>query len=455
MFGGIHNFNIFEHNTQVKIIEKFVESTNFIPKSKPRPQPLSTLTVEQANVFSNAMRVFKERKDREEFMASIFSTKKLKQALIVAGSGVFNSSLDIFTKILINYAIIAALEYIRYRISFLDMSPTLKNTKVFKNYFSYYRYGEKSDAYPKIQYSKHTVKYTQYQLGLILNVLHGDTTLLTDAELFNLRFIKTQEEAEFYRENVGHWEYYYSYGLIIGNMSNDLEYPKKFLDILNIYKSSGEESSIVYSNYYKGGLLAFKDFLNKSNVAYTLYSPSMTETERVDTKNKFESGKIRMLLLHPFYAEGFSIKGCRHLHILEPIDNVAKFKQLETRIVRFNSHKHLPKNQRSVHIHIWVCTLRDIIEQIKLRKNDIKKWLDRYTYQFYFSFAIEKFPYSPDDFVYNRYYMATKYYKSLEKSLSDVSIEKEKNIEDTCCVWGDRDCINLKSCVEKPATKKY
>ena len=51
--------------------------------------------------------------------------------------------------------------------------------------------------------------------------------------------------------------------------------------------------------------------------------------------------------------------------------------------------------------------------------------------------------------------MATKYYKSLEKSLSDVSIEKEKNIEDTCCVWGDRDCINLKSCVEKPATKKY
>lgn len=66
----------------------------------------------------------------------------------------------------------------------------------------------------------------------------------------------------------------------------------------------------------------------------------------------------KVMLLDNDSSEGISLMGVEHVHLLEPLLNVAQRDQALARAVRFRSHLHLPPERRRVHIYTHVGVIR-------------------------------------------------------------------------------------------------
>lgn len=297
-------------------------------------------------------------------------------------------------------------------------------------YISFYKY-ENSEFYPTFKVISKDVLYTNYQLDLwnrcVLNkkitnkesVELGSSIDIYDAELFK-PFIDMKQ-----------------CGLIIGNLG---KYPQKFKNILDDYISN-PINTLIYSSYYESGILLLSNYLESENIKHKIYEPSLS----LDTKEQilldFQNKKITLLLLHPKYYEGFSIKGVRKFHILEPIKQYNIKEQLYTRVIRYKSHYHLPKNEQNVDIIQWYCTLNNIKDKLrqstellkKLNLQDIDKILNLYG--------------SPDDMILSTSDNTEFKLNALATTLKDISIDnKEYDKDQLCCIFGDNECSSLPKC---------
>ena len=62
-------------------------------------------------------------------------------------------------------------------------------------------------------------------------------------------------------------------------------------------------------------------------------------------------------MLHPNITEGVTLKATRQLHILEPVFNNQILKQIIGRVVRYQSHIHLKKEEQDVKVFVWKSTV--------------------------------------------------------------------------------------------------
>jgi hypothetical protein len=122
--------------------------------------------------------------------------------------------------------------------------------------------------------------------------------------------------------------------------------------------SKHDEQTVIYSNYYETGILAFRDFLIRQgyNKPFAIIKPDLTVSEVNDIVQSYNRGDTRLLLLHPDITEGISLKGTQYLHILEPMLNPTVLEQVIGRSRRFQSHSHLPKEKQIVHVRMWQST---------------------------------------------------------------------------------------------------
>jgi hypothetical protein len=66
----------------------------------------------------------------------------------------------------------------------------------------------------------------------------------------------------------------------------------------------------------------------------------------------------KVMLLDNDSSEGISLMGVEHVHLLEPLLNVAQRDQALARAIRFRSHLHLPPERRRVMVHTHVGVVR-------------------------------------------------------------------------------------------------
>jgi len=298
-------------------------------------------------------------------------------------------------------------------------------------YVSFYKY-ENLDYYPSMTIKNKPVTYTEYQYEVWRR---GNINKLTYSESVALRFIDNLENAKLFKcdssEDINHKQ-----GRIIGNMGRN---PMKFIQIAEAYKAN-MASTLVYSNYYESGILLFSEFLREQGIEHTIFHTGLSTEEKERMLDDFKDQKINLLLLHPSFFEGFSIKGVRKFHILEPVDSYYMKDQLYTRVVRFKSHDHLPKEQRNVEITQWYCTFSNLIGQAKKIKLQIQN-LD---------IDLEKlnFDGSPDDNMMEQVNLHEGMLNDLSRVLQKVSVDNNEvlqNLNDECCIYGD-ECDGLPKC---------
>ena len=321
-----------------------------------------------------------------------------------------------------------------------------KKLKDLSSYISFYS-NEKSKDFPTVKIIKSPVKYTDFQLELWTRVVYNLN--ITDQESLDLGLNKNLTDAELFKPEYIHDSKYIRNGRIIGNLtgkfSRKVNIPIKFKNILSIYIKT-PVSTVVYSNFYEQGILLLSQFLTKNKIKHTLYTPFLSSKERNEILEDFKNKKILFLLIHPIYFEGLSMSGVRIFHVLEPIDQYHKMKQLYGRVTRYKSHSHLPINERNVVIYQWYCTLDKILDRVRQYGASIKDWFYNDILVVYTSrYANFDTNLGPDDTFINKIENIENKINEFSNTMKKISIENTK-IHSDCCVYGDLACKNKPKC---------
>ena len=116
------------------------------------------------------------------------------------------------------------------------------------------------------------------------------------------------------------------------------------VDILKIDKS------IIFTSWLEYGVELIKERLVGSN--YAVISGNVPIIQRQKIVNDFNNNKIDILILTTAGQEGIDLKGVRKVVILDPPWNESGLEQMIGRAVRYNSHVHLPEDERIVDVYL-------------------------------------------------------------------------------------------------------
>lgn len=249
-----------------------------------------------------------------------------------------------------------------YKLRKLDVE---KMQDLMSNYVSYFRFDEsKFKDFPAQDFEVKTIAYNKHQYSFFLRLVEGDLPTAELQRLLKNEPIKYSDDYVKINSSNIHEQLYSSIGSgrDIGNFDfiddeGQVIEPPKFMEVYHHLKQY-DEPTVIYSNYYETGILAFKEFLLRQqyNKPFAIIKPDLSMQEVNDIVSSYNKGDIKLLLLHPDITEGISLKGTQYLHILEPMLNPTVLEQVVGRARRFQSHSHLPKNKQTVHVRMWQST---------------------------------------------------------------------------------------------------
>lgn len=230
-------------------------------------------------------------------------------------------------------------------------------------YISYLSIEKESEDFPKSSYIEERINYSQYQMSVWVQLLLGEFNSVVnddDDDLF---------------ENISNEDEYINKGRIVGNLTNSDEFPLKFIKVTKTIKNF---QAVVYSNFYQKGSVAFGKYLDTIGIKYDIITPQQNSVEKQKILDNFYKNKIQVIILHPKITEGISILGARQLHILEPIINKSNNDQLIGRVIRYQSHMHLPLGERDIKIYNWVSVAETFLSILNKKVEMLKRWYKNY-----------------------------------------------------------------------------
>lgn len=125
-------------------------------------------------------------------------------------------------------------------------------------------------------------------------------------------------------------------------------------DIKTSYKKDPNYKGLTYSNYLDSGVSVIAKQLAKSKIPYGIYTGQTSQKDRDRLVKQYNKGKIRQLLISGAGTEGLDLKGTKTVQITEPHWNTSKIKQTIGRAARYQSHEHLPENERKVDVRKYI-----------------------------------------------------------------------------------------------------
>lgn len=254
-----------------------------------------------------------------------------------------------------------------YKIHDFKKLDANKLTNAISPYVMYYKVPLNTEIYPSSKRFYPNVSYSNYQLSKWIELTHAYVNPETIKDLN----IKNEQDFEYYSKKID-LETYKNNGVIIGNLSdNNNNFSPKFFQIL---KTAKGKRAVFYSSFTKNGICLFKKFLESEGIKYLFLDSGVTNEEKNNALEKFKK-TTTFLLLHPKYTEGITIYGAEQLHILEPIPLISKKEQVVARVIRYQSHSHLPVNERHVDVYQWACTNTSLLSRIKTNMLSLKKWI--------------------------------------------------------------------------------
>ena len=173
----------------------------------------------------------------------------------------------------------------------------------------------------------------------------------------------------------------YNMNTIINNLK--LYAPKldKLINIINSPNIFGKH--VVYTSFVNVGINVIEQYLVKDgwksifdvykddinwklyeNKIYAIWSGNETDIKKdiikkiINSENNIYGNKIKLLIGSPSIKEGISFKHIQHIHLIDPVWNIAGKKQIEGRAIRFCSHYDIDEDKhinlkRVINIHIY------------------------------------------------------------------------------------------------------
>lgn len=118
-----------------------------------------------------------------------------------------------------------------------------------------------------------------------------------------------------------------------------------------------QHRALVYSNFLESGLHPYETMLKEKGIQYGKFTGELGKAERDAMVRAYNAGDLKALLLSSAGGEGLDLKGTRQIQVLEPHFNKEKLEQVIARGIRYQSHDHLPEDQRNVDVEHYVSQL--------------------------------------------------------------------------------------------------
>ena len=132
---------------------------------------------------------------------------------------------------------------------------------------------------------------------------------------------------------------------------------KAFSNLQGLMNTDPKGKALVFSNFVGAGLSPYQHALDKAGIPAASFTGTLTDKERKKLVDDYNSDKIRVALLGPSGTEGLSFKGTKLVQLLDPHWNTARSSQSEGRALRFDSHEHLPIDERNVKVERYISRL--------------------------------------------------------------------------------------------------
>ena len=133
---------------------------------------------------------------------------------------------------------------------------------------------------------------------------------------------------------------------------------------------------IIYTTYIINGLNRIKKELAANEITYATISGAESNDKKEDSKNKYNNGDVKCLLITKAGTEGVDTQNTEAVFIYEGATfNNALIEQAIARAVRYKSHYNLPKSQQKVFVYRLLIVKKSDEELInKINKNIIKNF---------------------------------------------------------------------------------
>lgn len=111
------------------------------------------------------------------------------------------------------------------------------------------------------------------------------------------------------------------------------------------------QQTILYSAFKSAGVELIEMLLKKKGIKFGKITGDVSSDDVTKLINKYNNGKIQVLLITKAGGQGLDLKGTRNVILLESQWNDTGEAQVIGRAVRYKSHSHLPKDQQHVDIY--------------------------------------------------------------------------------------------------------
>lgn len=120
--------------------------------------------------------------------------------------------------------------------------------------------------------------------------------------------------------------------------------------ILDYITKHPGRKTVIFSHFLDMGIEAIRKRLDQLHVHSGVISGKISETQRQQTVHDFNEDNITVLFLSKAGGEGIDLKGGRTVILMEPAWNRNTEEQVIGRVIRNNSHRHLPKDEQQVDV---------------------------------------------------------------------------------------------------------
>lgn len=166
-----------------------------------------------------------------------------------------------------------------------------------------------------------------------------------------MRILEHSKSTDFKNASV----FLHGYRKAVNSLSNEYTSAK----IQAAIKVIKKDKTVIYSNWITYGQKPITQMLNKHKISYMVYDGSLSAHTRQDIIDAFNDDRFQVLIISAAGGTGINLKGVRKLIIVDPPWNAAILRQIEGRVARYNSHAHLPAEQRHVDIYEMILLTSD------------------------------------------------------------------------------------------------
>ena len=150
-----------------------------------------------------------------------------------------------------------------------------------------------------------------------------------------------------------------SYRHLVQDRDSAEHTPKIKKAIESLQKGIKEDKNfkgLVYSNYLDSGVAEYSRALDAKGIKHAVFTGALSREEKDKIKEDYNKGKVPVLLITSSGAEGLDLKGTKKTQVLEPHFNKSKILQVVGRGARYESHHHLPREERTMEVEHYLST---------------------------------------------------------------------------------------------------